>query len=1214
MKEIQIPAQIFLSYTVEDTAYYDLFKKHLSESVRKRELELWSPHQTEPGKNIEEETTSYMEHADLLLLFFSPDYLANDACYRQLQQAIQIGELEPERVSIILLRPCAWMQIWTGIEHKEHFLFLPHSGQAISFRPMSDRDDAMQGIASDITRRVIRMQRTGSASPGPRVSTTPPLPPEEMHNPYLALRSFGIGDEASFYGRERQTRETLEKIEDMLRTRNTAQEQRLLAIIGASGAGKSSLLHAGVLPHLIRGELTGSESWIILRTLYPGDQPLDNLADVLYDYLSPEERRDDIKGILASSTSGLNHLVHQIVRLSQPRRAGHISANPSVVLVIDQFEECLTQDNYAECTKFIDLLFTAATRRDVPLLILMTCRADFYQELMGHDNFFRLLRQHEVVLNQAMTFSEMRTAIEAPLRALNSALQFEKDLVDQIIVDLQGQKEALPLLQFTLFELFEQRQSFTLTRQAYNEMSGGRGALAAHAEKIYESFQDQQEIVRRLFLSLIKVSMSEDQEFIAARQRVDYHQLLQSGKPANSAEHTHMDKMLNAFINARLFTSNLLSHRQNNQRTLEISHEILLQAWPRLAGWVRENGETLYKKSRATQDAHNWQRNNRPQKDLYRGQQLQDLKNIVKQNFIAADEPLRTFLHGSQVRQHVRNSFYAGVVCLMVLILSSVGFNIFSLLASSNQISVISAADTGPGTLREALSKARPGETIALDAGTIGSATIILQQDLDFAANDDGVTLRDNGVTLTAPAGQQLHILPEISVAFDHVLVAHSQPAPHRAQGGVIFNQGQLRLISCTIAENSSNYNGGALVNTSILTLDDHTTFSGNTTPGYGGAIYNLGGYIDIRNRSSLTDNSALIGGGLYSQGGEITITNSFISKNRAGKGDGSRYFGGGLALRNAKLDMRSSIVQSNHVYGDGGGISLLDSSANLNASTITQNLAIVTDAPDNPSWGGGGIAVDTATAQGSSSQALIMNTAINNKQHGIAGYISGNAVQSGKYFDSTANILGRVIPNQGTLPAIVVNQKNPVLLEYPTSKGTSVESLTYHVGNIDLNLFCQTQGYSQGDPTPDDLEDITCISPLEATQNEPRSHQYLAILACQNQYNTITGSMTTRLYNYYDPSTWECYRKIKLDFSFTEQNMETLLNSFCQNKYQPAGLYNNLPRITAYDWECTNIDGKPIGINMTEACRRITQNNQAFERLARFNDPYGWECWVPVI
>lgn len=1209
MKEQQPPAQLFLSYVEEDNAYYELFEKHFSESIRQRTLTLWSPKQIVPGKDIEEEISTHLEQADLILLLFSPDYLADDACYRQLERAIQIGEQEQERVYIILLRPCAWMEIWNKIDQKGHFHILPHSGQAISYRLRSEWDDAAQGIVAELSGLVERMQRTGHASVQGKGPTTPLTPPEEMRNPYLALRSFGIEDEASFYGREEQTAEIQNQITSMLDTRHNKKEQRLLSIIGASGAGKSSLLHAGILPRLIRGELPGSEAWIILRTLCPGDQPLDNLVDVLYDHLPLEEKHENIKGTLAGSASGLSHLVHQIVRHAQPQNKRYIPTNTYVVLVIDQFEECLTQNNREECQKFIDLLYTAATRRDVPLLILMTCRADFYQELMGHHEFFELLRQHEVILNRAMTFSEMRSAIKEPLQKLDSSFHFEENLVDQIIADLQGQREALPLLQFTLFELFKHRQNFTLTKQAYREIHGTRGALAEHAEKIHHSFQGQQAIVRKLFLSLVKVSMSEDQEYIAARQRVDYDQLFPADKPANKVERLQLTEIIDAFVDARLLTLN----HQNNQRTLEISHEILLQAWPRLTGWVHKNEEALYKKSRATQDARNWQHHSQPTKSLYSGQQLREIKELVKQNLIANDEPLRTFLHRSQVRQNLRYVQMTGIAFLIALILIPLISSALNLLLTPrNQIQVTSAADSGPGTLRDALSKAGPGETIVLDVDKIGRTTIILRHDLNFEAQDDNVTLRDNGVILTAPTGQQIHIIPEINVTFDHVLIENSGPAPDRAQGGVIFNQGQLRLISCEISGNSSDYNGGALVNTGILTLDDKTTFSHNVTTGFGGAIYNVDGYVGINNGSILKDNYALNGGGLYSQGGVVTIINSSILGNQAGKADGSRYFGGGLAFRNAKLNMRHSTIQANQVYGDGGGISLLDASANLNNSNITENLVIVTNPSDTPSWGGGGIAVDTTVAQGSPSQALIVNMSIDSQKPKIEGSIRDNFVRPSKNADATANVLGKTT-NQGSL-SIVPDQKNPVIVGYPPSEGAIPEGLSdNYVGNLSLNLFCQTRGYSQGDPTPGELAQITCISPLEATANKPLTTEYDAFQACKEQYNIGKDDVTARLYSYYDVSTWECYKDIKPRFSFTEQNIKTKLDNFCRDKYKTDGLYNNLSRTTAYDWECTNTDGNPIGISMADACRSITRDNRAFEILVKFNKPYGWQCWVPA-
>lgn len=198
MKEMQTPTQLFLSYAEEDNAYCDLLKKHLSESVRQKTLTLWSRYQIEVGSNVEEEIATHLEQASLILLLFSPDYLANDTCHHQLQQAIQIGEQEPERVYIVLLRPCAWREIWTDIIHKEHFHFLPYSGRAISHWSIPDRDDVAQDIVGELTKQVERGQRTKLSGHNARIPITPLILPKKLSNPYLALRSFGIEDEPSF--------------------------------------------------------------------------------------------------------------------------------------------------------------------------------------------------------------------------------------------------------------------------------------------------------------------------------------------------------------------------------------------------------------------------------------------------------------------------------------------------------------------------------------------------------------------------------------------------------------------------------------------------------------------------------------------------------------------------------------------------------------------------------------------------------------------------------------------------------------------------------------------------------------------------------------------------------------------------------------------------------------------------------------------------------
>lgn len=646
------------------------------------------------------------------------------------------------------------------------------------------------------------------------------------------------------------------------------------------------------------------------------------------------------------------------------------------------------------------------------------------------DDFFELLRQHEVILNKALTFSEMRAAIETPLHKLDSALRFETDLVDQIIADLQGQKEALPLLQFTLFELFEHRQGFLLTRQAYQEIHGVHGALATHAEKIYASFPKQQTAIHTLFLSLVKVSMGDDQEFIAARQSIDYTQLLQLDESAKGTNRVPIHKMIDAFIHARLLTAN----RQKNQRTLEISHEILLQAWPRLAGWIRKNGEALYKKNRATQDARNWQRNKRLSKDLYAGQQLQEIKKLVQQDFIGDDEPLRMFLQKSQAQQNRLYVARISAIFALLLIVSSAIYTIVLnyVLVPQNQIQVTNAQDDGSGSLRDALQKAKSGDTIVLDSSKIGKKTIKLQSDLNFAINDDHVTLQDNGVVLTAPAGQQLHIFPGIIITFNNLLIKNSRSAPSRAQGGVIFNQGQLTLISCNIFNNQSNYNGGALVH---------------------------------------------------------------------------------------------------------------------------------------------------------------------------------NAIQLN---NSSSNILGQT-QSLGSLS--IVTNSNRVTIGYPPSNKNDPETLSNYAHTININLFCLTKGYSQGDPTPGDVTSITCISPLATAQGTSQTHPYFAVEACKDQLNIgSTPNVTSRLYDYYDLSTWKCYQNVQLVFSFAKDTLDDMskkLSAFCQKTYKGAGL-SNLPRQTAYDWQCENADGTLTGISMADACRFVTGNLNAFESLVNFTDPYGWECWAP--
>jgi hypothetical protein len=874
------------------------------------------------------------------------------------------------------------------------------------------------------------------------------------------------------------------------------------------------------------------------------------------------------------------------VRHYQPRQASGIAAGIYVVLVIDQFEEFLTQASQEERQSFVDLLFTAATKRDVPLLIIVTCRIDFYQELMTYNNFFDLMRQHEVIV-KPMTQSEIRDAIELPLQKLGGEFSFEAGLVDRILTDLQGQREALPILQFALFELFERRQGCVLTQQTYAEIHGIQGILSAHAEKTYASFAKQQAQVQSLFLRLVKVSMDENQELVTARQCIDYEQCL----PAKAAERTELDKIINAFVGARLLTID----RQGKRSTLEISHEVLLRIWPRLAEWVHDNKEALHTKNRATQDALTWQRLEQPKRELYTSTQLQRLKKLHKQGLISGEEPLHSFFLHSRRREQRTRVIQICMALLILLIVGTVGYNILPLLRNSmsDQVTVTTANDKGAGSLQQALQDAKPGETIVLDQQRIGSA-ITLQSDLNFTTN---VMIEGNNVALSGPSGQQIHIFPGVNVTFHQLTVKNSKPAKDSsvARGGVIFNQGELTLRGCTISNNQSNYDGGALVNAQGNLVLDGTTFSNNLSAGYGGAIYNLQGSVAVINGSHIDSNRAYVwGGGLYSRYGQVTITNSFVDNNKAGRQDGSRYYGGGLSL----LDAPSAV---------------------LNASTITGNTSVIDNNSTTTPQGGGGVAVEMSAAdQHPVPQALITNMPITN-QSDQRHYIGKNSIQQqGKdKANSTSqyqDVLSSPIASFPAPSAIYLKAMTTSNIGYPPPTDTTPEMLqNNYLGTLDIDDFCQTQGYSHGEPTPSDISAITCVSPFES--NTSYSYKDFAEKACNAQYPGL-DNLTARLSDYYDPSSWECFKDIeKIEivknqpFSLTAGDN---LDRFCRDSLHSTGLQKNVQRKTAFEWQCQNADGNLIGISVTDACRYLTGDQNAFDRLASFSDPNGWECWRP--
>jgi WD40 repeat protein/DNA-binding SARP family transcriptional activator len=292
------------------------------------------------------------------------------------------------------------------------------------------------------------------------------------------------------------------------------------------------------------------------------------------------------------------------------------------VLVVDQCEEVFTLcDDAAERTRFLDALIEHAVRGS----LVVALRADRLGDLAAHPAFARLVERSLHLLG-AMDDAALRAAIEAPARQYG--LLLESGLVDVLVGEVEGEPGALPLLSHALRETWVRRQGRTLTVEGYRESGGIRSAVARSAERVYEQIdQTQRPLLRDLMLRLVTPIPDGD----PVRARIARHVF---------ATDDERERLIETLVAARLVTS--------DERMVELAHESLVRAWPRLRDWLDDDveGQRILRHLAAAGQA--WDAMGRPDTELYRGQRLAqavewreraspDL-NPVEREFLAAAE------------------------------------------------------------------------------------------------------------------------------------------------------------------------------------------------------------------------------------------------------------------------------------------------------------------------------------------------------------------------------------------------------------------------------------------------------------------------------------------------------------------------------------------------------------------------------------------------
>lgn len=556
--------------------------------------------------------------------------------------------------------------------------------------------------------------------------------------PFMGLKYFDAANANLFFGRETLTEELTEHL----------QSSNFLAVVGASGSGKSSLVRAGLVPSLQQ-----AQPGLKIHVFTPTDHPLEALATTL-------TRHTDSVGVTAKF----------IDAMAGDARSLHLAArrlvqdDEQLLLVIDQFEELFTQcRSEKERQAFVDNLVTAVANpngapNNRPTRAVIALRADFYHHCAQYDALRRLLETQQRYIG-AMNPTELRRAIEQPPQ--QNGLHFEDGLVDLLLRDVGASGDqppepgALPLLSHALLETWRRREGNKLTFSGYTDAGGVQGAIAKTAESVYAQklTPAQQTIARSIFLRLTELGEGTQD----TRRRAQISELLPASDAADETQ-----TVLNLLSAARLVTT--------DEDSAEVTHEALIREWPTLRRWLDENRDGLRLHRHLTEAAQAWQQLNRDPGELYRGARLEQAQEWATQHDDELNDLEREFLAASiamenqQMRRTRLVRLTSVAASLLILFGLSIAAIVFSIQATENALLsdtlstqfLLEAQARATAEAAQSTSEANAATAVAAQATSDQNALNAENNAATVIAIEATEVVRAVAATTTADAAQQI--------------------------------------------------------------------------------------------------------------------------------------------------------------------------------------------------------------------------------------------------------------------------------------------------------------------------------------------------------------------------------------------------------------------------------------------------------------------------
>ncbi|MDR5728888.1 MAG: SUMF1/EgtB/PvdO family nonheme iron enzyme [Terriglobia bacterium] len=538
------------------------------------------------GQLWQEELRKAGENCAAVILLISPNWIASTWCQTEFLLAEQFGK----RIFPVLIAPTPRDTIRPDLRDK------------YQIGDISNSDVEKDGL----DRLAFGLRRAGLDP-----QSFPWPPPNEPERPvYRGLQSLDVPDAAIFFGRDAPITRGL----DELRRLRAGAAQNIMVILGASGAGKSSFMRAGLISRLLRDDL----NFIVLPILRPGSDAPRGLQGLIAGLSVSTSRAVTLSGGAGQLAMLFADLRAPVVdRLERhARAAGEVwsAKPPTVVIPIDQAEELFNAEN-ADYAEFRDQLKDAITI-DGNVLIILTIRTQSYEALQSG----WMPEAQYVFTLPPISPGSFQEVIEGPAKLAVPPVTVEPGLTQALLADLQSADE-LPLLAFTMERLQAAfGKNGRLTLEGYQSLGGIAGAIKQAIAQVIRDSSQVEILARRLFIpALIRVDAEGVKRRIARKTDIPREAWGLAGR----------------FVEQRLLVSDRQVVDGVEVETLEIAHEAVFRQWPALAGWIAEEQGSLRALESVRAAAKDWQARRAESTGqhsswlIHNGERLQEARAII---------------------------------------------------------------------------------------------------------------------------------------------------------------------------------------------------------------------------------------------------------------------------------------------------------------------------------------------------------------------------------------------------------------------------------------------------------------------------------------------------------------------------------------------------------------------------------------------------------